>query len=59
METIRYKDLKRLAKQLDAPKQKLALLGDCATQQLAEAIRGESVRRGHQLDVLDADYDQL
>lgn len=59
METIRYKDLKRLAKQCEAPKQKLALLGDCATQQLAEAIRGESVRRGHPLNVLDADYDQM
>ena len=59
METVRYTDLKRLAKQECDAKQRLALLGDCATQQLATALRGESVRRGFPLDVLDADYDQM
>ena len=59
METVRYSELKRLAKQCENPKQKLAVIGDCATQQLATAIRGESVRRGHVLDVYDADYNQM
>ncbi|MCR4761607.1 MAG: HAD-IIIC family phosphatase [Oscillospiraceae bacterium] len=59
METVRYSELKRLAKQCGNPKQKLAVIGDCATQQLATAIRGESVRRGHVLHVYDADYNQM
>ena len=61
METVRYIDLKKLAKQgADMqPKQRIALLGDCATQQLAVAIRGESVRRAHPLAVYDADYNQM
>lgn len=59
METVRYTTLKKLAKDNAAGIKKLAVIGDCATQQLATAIRGESVRRGYPLDVLDADYDQM
>ncbi len=59
METISYKELKRLAKGAENCQKKLAILGDCATQQLATAIRGESVRRAFALEVYDGDYDQM
>lgn len=54
-----YKELKRLAKNADNGKKRLAVLGDCATQQLSVALRGESVRRDFPLTVYDADYDQM
>ncbi|HAG13198.1 MAG TPA: FkbH domain-containing protein [Ruminococcus sp.] len=59
MERIRYTLLKKLAKEAKEGKKRIAVIGDCATQQLATAIRGESVRRGYPLEVLDADYDQM
>lgn len=59
METVSYQTLRRLAKETGGEKQSLAILGDSATQQLAAAIRGESVRRGWKLRVYDADYDQM
>lgn len=59
METVSYTALKKLAKQAADGKKRLAVIGDCATQQLATALRGESVRRGFVLDVFDADYDQM
>lgn len=59
MDTVTYVTLKKLAKHSEKPCKKLALLGDCATQQLAVALRGESARRGFPLDVYDADYDQM
>lgn len=59
METVTYQTLRRLAKETGGEKQTLAILGDSATQQLAAAIRGESVRRGWKLRVYDADYDQM
>ena len=51
METVTYQTLRRLAKETGGEKQTLAILGDSATQQLAAAIRGESVRRGWKLRV--------
>lgn len=59
METVSYTALKKLAKQCTDGKKRIAVIGDCATQQFATALRGESVRRDFQLDVLDADYDQM
>lgn len=59
METVNYTALKKLAKKAAEDKQRIAVLGDCATQQLAVAIRGESIRRGHAVGVYDADYNQL
>ena len=54
-----YITLKKLAKQAADAKQRIAVLGDCATQQFSVALRGESVRRGYPLEVYDADYDQM
>lgn len=59
METVTYKELKRLAKANQQPIKRLAVVGDCATQQLAVALSGESMRRDFPLAVYDADYDQL
>lgn len=42
-----------------APHYRLALLGDCATQYLATALRGYAQYSQLNLDVFDADYDQL
>ena len=58
METVTYSALKRLAKQAVGT-QTLYILGDCATQQLATAIRGETVRRGRPMTVIDGAYDQF
>ncbi len=38
---------------------KLAILGDCATQHIAKAIKGYAVERNVALDVFDADYNQI
>ena len=59
METVSYITLKKLAKQAAEGKKRIAVIGDCATQQFSTALRGESVRRGFPLHVLDADYDQM
>lgn len=59
METVSYKELKKFAKQPITAQKRIAVLGDCATQQLSVAIQGESVRRGFPLAVYDADYDQM
>ena len=59
METVSYSALKKLAKQEVECKKRIAVIGDCATQQLATALRGESIRREYPLAVLDADYDQM
>lgn len=59
METPSYTLLKKKAKETVEPKKRIAVIGDCATQQLSTAIRGISVLRGFPLAVLDADYDQM
>ncbi|MBQ3669655.1 MAG: HAD family hydrolase [Clostridia bacterium] len=38
---------------------KFALLGDCATQHIARAIRGYAYEMGQNFEVFDADYDQI
>lgn len=58
MKTLR--ELKKLAKvELEAPKMKVALLGDTATQLLVTAIKGEAVDRGINLDLYEGEYSQV
>lgn len=56
-----FSELKKLSKQNSegAPRYRLALLGDCATQHLATALKGYAQYTGLNLDVFDADYNQL
>ena len=61
MTDITFKQLKKLAKG-DAshlPSYKLAVMGDCATQHLATALRGYGIHSGVGLDILDTDYNQI
>ncbi len=44
---------------LHLPKLRLALLGDCATQHLATALKGYAYTQNLALHVLDADYNQI
>ncbi|MCE5190078.1 MAG: HAD-IIIC family phosphatase [Eubacteriales bacterium] len=43
----------------DLPKYKLAILGDCATQHIATALRGTADLHGFTLDIFDSDYNQI
>lgn len=54
-------ELKKLARadHSDLPKVRLAVLGDCATQHISEAVRGVGAARGLDIQLYDADYDQL
>jgi len=57
-----FKALRKLVKSgapEGAPKVKLALLGDSATQFLAQAIQGVGIARGLDIDVWEADFDQV
>ena len=61
MTQITFQQLKKLSR-TDAsalPQYSLAVLGDCATQHLATALRGYGVSVGIRLNVFDADYDQI
>lgn len=61
MTQITFQQLKKLSKTdaLALPQYSLAVLGDCATQHLATALRGYGVSVGIRLNVFDADYDQI
>ena len=56
-----FQELKKTAKHLpaDLPVIKVALTGDTATQFLATAIRGTGVERGYQIDLFEAEYNQV
>ena len=56
-----FKELKRnLKKDVSAlPAIKVSLLGDTATQFLAVAIRGEGIERGYNIDLFEAEYNQV
>jgi len=56
-----FLELKKLSRQDSkrAPRFRLALLGDCATQLLATALKGYARYTGLILDLFDADYNQL
>lgn len=58
---ITFKELKRnLKKDVSAlPTIKVSLLGDTATQFLATAIKGEGIKRGYNIDLFEAEYNQV
>ena len=58
---ITFKELKRnLKKDVSAlPTIKVSLLGDTATQFLATAIKGEGIERGYNIDLFEAEYNQV
>jgi len=54
------RELKKLAREeLNAPKVKVALLGDTATQLLVTSIKGEAVDRELSLDIYEGEYSQV
>ena len=56
-----FNTLKKAARKSDPglPVYKLAVIGNCATQHIATAIKGEAFLRGLSIDIFDADYDQI
>ena len=58
---IDFKQIKRLLKQdnTNLPEVKVALLGDTATQFLATAIKGVGVERGYNINLFEAEYNQV
>ncbi len=56
-----FNTLKKAARRSDPglPAYKLAVIGNCATQHISTAIKGEAFLRGLSIDVFDADYDQI
>jgi FkbH-like protein len=58
---ITFNELKRnLKKEVpDYPIIRIALVGDTATQFLATAIKGMGVERGYQVDLFEAEYNQV
>ena len=58
---ITFKELKRnLKKDVSAlPTIKVSLLGDTATQFLATAIKGEGIERGYNIDLFEAEFNQV
>lgn len=56
-----FKELKRnLKKDVSTlPTLKVSLLGDTATQFLATAIKGEGIERGYNIDLFEAEYNQV
>ena len=58
---ITFKELKRnLKKEVpDYPIVRISLVGDTATQFLATAIKGMGIERGYQVDLFEAEYNQV
>ncbi len=58
---LQFKELKRLLKGdlAELPSLKLALVGDTATQFLATAIKGIGVERGYNINLFEAEYNQV
>lgn len=58
---IDFKQIKRLLNQdnTNLPEVKVALLGDTATQFLATAIKGVGVERGYNINLFEAEYNQV
>ena len=56
-----FQELKKITKRMpaDLPAIKVALTGDTATQFLATAIRGSGAERGYQIDLFEAEYNQV
>jgi len=58
---LSFKEIKQNLKQnlTELPSIKVALLGDTATQFLAIALKGLSVERGYNIDLFEAEYNQV
>lgn len=58
---VSFSDLKKLSKQVppDLPRLKVAVLGDSATQFLTTALQGAGRLYGWNLDIWEADYNQV
>lgn len=58
---LKFKELKRLFKSdlSGLPAIKISLVGDTATQFLATAIQGTGVQRGYNIDLFEAEYNQM
>lgn len=58
---ITFKELKRNQKNdmSNLPTIKVSLLGDSATQFLATAIKGMGIERGYNIDLFEAEYNQV
>lgn len=58
---ISFGELKKNVKHkdLNLPQIKISLVGDTATQFLATAIKGIGVERGYNIDLFEADYNQV
>ena len=58
---LQYKELKKKLKTIPEglPTCKVALLGDTATQFLATAIRGTGLERGYNVNLYEAEYNQV
>lgn len=58
---LSFKELKRNLKKdiSNLPTIKVALLGDTATQFLATAIKGWGIERGYNIDLFEAEYNQV
>lgn len=56
-----FKELKRNLKKdvSNLPTLKVSLLGDTATQFLSTAIKGEGIERGYNIDLFEAEYNQV
>lgn len=61
MTDLSFVTLKKAEKGLDTtdPSWKAVLMGDCATQHLATAIRGYGALRGYRIALTDIDYNQI
>lgn len=58
---LQFKELKKLLKadHTSLPSIKIALVGDTATQLLATAIKGFGVERGYNINLFEAEYNQV
>jgi FkbH-like protein len=58
---LSFKELKQNIKKdvSDLPVVKVALLGDTATQFLADALRGNAIEHSYKLDLFEAEYNQI
>ena len=56
-----FQELKKLVKHCPEglPQIKVALVGDTATQFLATALKGTAIERGWQMDLFEAEYNQV
>ena len=58
---LQFKELKKLLKEnlTGLPSLKIALVGDTATQFLATAIKGVGIERGYNINLFEAEYNQV